>query len=216
MSLVKSWKKEALLVVVPLLMATGGCRQEGSPAAEAEAAGGQAAPVAPIAAHGGGAAGQAAAAPAAGQAGAIDFELPAGWESQTPSSGMRSAQATIPGPGGPGDLAVFYFGPGQGGAVEANLERWVGQVEGGSPKRESFESNGLNVTWIDVSGTLLPSGMGTGPSSPQPNSRLLAAVVEGPGGPWFFKATGPESTLGPQRDAFVQMLRSVRPRPAAS
>jgi hypothetical protein len=26
---------------------------------------------------------------------------------------------------------------------------------------------------------------------------------------WFFKATGPEATLAPQRDAFVTILKSV-------
>jgi hypothetical protein len=36
-------------------------------------------------------------------------------------------------------------------------------------------------------------------------------VVEGPGGPWFFKATGPQSTLGEEREAFREMLGSIRP-----
>jgi hypothetical protein len=54
-----------------------------------------------------------------------------------------------------------------------------------------------------------------GSSEAVPDARLLGAVVEGPGGPWFFKATGPDSTLGPQRDAFLAMLKSVRPKQAA-
>jgi hypothetical protein len=145
--------------------------------------------------------------------GDIDFDLPEGWQSQPPSSSMRVAQAVIPGPGGPGDLAVFYFGPGGGGGVDANIERWIGQMETTErPEPERFESNGYQVTWIDVRGTLKPSTMGTGPATAQPNARLFGAVVEGPGGPWFFKATGPEATLAPQRDAFVAMLKSVRTR----
>jgi hypothetical protein len=148
---------------------------------------------------------------AAGAAGAIDFDLPKAWQSQTPSSSMRLAQATIPGPGGPGDLAVFFFGPGGGGPVDANIDRWVGQMEGAAkPTPETFETNGYKVTWVDVKGTLKPSGMGMGPSTPVSNARLYGAVVEGPGGPWFFKAQGPDSTLGPQRDAFVALLKSVR------
>jgi hypothetical protein len=54
--------------------------------------------------------------------------------------------------------------------------------------------------------------MSGGPAEAQPNSRLLGAVVEGPGGPWFFKATGPSATLGAQRDAFLAMLESLRAR----
>jgi hypothetical protein len=34
-------------------------------------------------------------------------------------------------------------------------------------------------------------------------------VVEGPGGPWFFKATGSNKTMAPPRDAFLTMLKSM-------
>lgn len=144
-------------------------------------------------------------------AGSIDFDLPQTWQSQPPSSDMRLAQAQIPGPGGLADFAVFYFGPGGGGPVDANIERWVGQMEGGGkPTPESFVVNGYKVTWVDVKGTLKPSQMGMGSPTAVPNARLFGAVVEGPGGPWFFKAQGPDASLGPQRDAFVAMLKSVR------
>lgn len=211
-------KTAALLMLLPTLAESGACQRVEPPSAAQQAVAGPqaepAAPVAPLSSHG--EAGAAAAAAGPGQEAAIDFELPAGWQRQTPSSNMRLAQATIPGPGGPGELAVFFFGAGQGGAVEANLQRWVDQMGGATPRRDSFESHGLKVTWIEMAGTLQPTAMGMGSSTPQPNSRLLGAVVEGPGGPWFFKATGPDSTLGPQRDAFIRMLKSVRSRSASS
>ena len=157
--------------------------------------------------------------PAGGAAAEIDFDLPAGWQSEPPTSEMRLAQATIPGPQGNGQLTVFYFGPGGGGDVESNIQRWVGQMEpeqGTEPARQTFETeNGFRVTWVDVAGTLLPSTMGTGPTTPQPGSRLLGAVVEGPGGPWFFKATGPKDVMAAEREKFLEMLRSVRGRQAA-
>jgi len=151
----------------------------------------------------------------AGQAqdGTIKFAIPANWQQQPPANNMRIAQATIPGAGGNGDLVVFYFGPGSGGSVEDNIQRWIDQMEpapGSNPQPETFEANGYRVTWIDVSGTLKPSNMGMGPATEQPNSRLYGAVVEGPGGPWFFKATGPDATLAVERESFVEMLRSVR------
>lgn len=139
-------------------------------------------------------------------------ELPATWRREQPSSGMRLAQAVVPGAAGPGELAVFHFGAGQGGGVESNFARWLGQVEqarGGKPGRGELAVAGFKVTWIDASGTLLPSTMGSGPSSPQPGFRLLGAVVEGEGGPWFFKLTGPESTLASEREAFFGLLRGV-------
>jgi hypothetical protein len=147
------------------------------------------------------------------QEGSVQFDIPGNWQQQPPANQMRVAQATIPGAGGPGDLVVFYFGPGGGGGVEDNIQRWIDQMDpapGSNLQPESFDANGFRVTWIDVSGTLKPSNMGTGPATEQPNSRLYGAVVEGPGGPWFFKATGPEATLTAERENFLKMLRSVR------
>ena len=156
--------------------------------------------------------------PAAGDA-KLQFELPKAWTAETPSSTMRIAQASIPGAAGAGELGVFYFGSGQGGKIEDNLQRWTDQVEAGAgtpkPERGTLDANGLKVTWVDVHGTLKPSSMGMGPSKPVTDARLLGAVVEGPGGPWFFKATGPDKTLGPQRDAFFAMLKSARVAPNA-
>jgi hypothetical protein len=180
-----------------------------TPATQAAASGqpGDSGAPAPISSHG-----QAVSeAPTTAPDGSLDFDMPKGWEKQTPSSSMRIAQAAIPGPGGPGDFAVFFFGPGGGGTVEANIDRWVGQVETSDhPKPETFEAGGLKVTWVDVKGTLKASQMGPGPSASMSDARLYGAVVEGPGGPWFFKATGPDKTLAPQRDAFAAMLKGVR------
>lgn len=140
----------------------------------------------------------------------LEYELPEGWVQTQPSSPMRLDQATIPGPAGEGELAVFFFGPGGGGGTEANLQRWINQMSTDQePTRESFEANGLQITWIDATGTVNPSTTGMGPAEPQPNSRMFAAVVEGEGGPWFFKATGPAETMSQARDQFVSMLQNL-------
>ncbi len=204
-----------VLTATGLAAAACGGRDEKTPAAPPGAAAPPAAASGsapePLSAHGGG---QPAPLGVADRASAgLVYTLPAGWLEQPVSSSMRIAQGEIPGPGGAAEFAVFFFGPGQGGGVESNLERWAGQVEAtGAPQRETFEANGLTVTWIDVSGTLKPSGMGMGPASPQPGGRLFGAVVEGPGGPWFFKVMGPDATLGAEREKFAGMLRGVRLR----
>lgn len=144
----------------------------------------------------------------------LAIELPAGWVSVPPTSPMRAAQAVIQGPGGPAELTVFHFGVGQGGDPEANIQRWLGQVvpdAGTGPEREVFEGkSGVRITWVDVEGTLQMDRTGMGPATPVPGSRLMGAVVEGEGGPWFFKATGPDLTLAPQRLAFRGMLQRAR------
>ncbi len=142
------------------------------------------------------------------------FDLPAGWRSEQPSSSMRLVQAVLPGEAGPGELVLFYFGAGQGGTVEGNFDRWRGQLEAkGEGERGVFESGRFRTSWLDLQGTLLPSGMGTGPTTPQPGFRLIGAVVEGENGPWFLKLTGPEATIARERDAFFGLLKSFR-RPA--
>ena len=144
------------------------------------------------------------------------FDQPTGWSFRRPSSSMRLAEADIdiPGEGGAALLTVFFFGAGGGGGIEANLQRWAGQIEveaGTDPARQSFEVGGYSVSTISVEGTLLPSRMGGGPSEPVPGSKLVGAVVEGPGGPWFFKLSGPAATVSGAEPAFDAMLRSVRP-----
>ena len=140
------------------------------------------------------------------------FGLPAAWVKEPPSSGMRLAQAKIPGPAGPAELAIFYFGAGAGGTADANIERWIGQIDqpAAPPKRGSFATHGLGVTWVEVAGTMKPSTVGMGPATAQPGSRLLGAVVEGPGGPWFVKAIGPDATVAAARPAFLEMLHGLR------
>jgi hypothetical protein len=139
------------------------------------------------------------------------LDAPEAWEFSTPSSSMRLAEATIPGPGGPALLTVFFFGEGGGGGVDANLARWVGQVQSEEePVRDRFTVGDFTISTIEVDGTLLPSTMGTGPSEPIADAALVGAVIEGPGGPWFLKVTGPEATVSAAREAFDGMLRSVQ------
>jgi hypothetical protein len=142
------------------------------------------------------------------------FDQPPGWLFRQPSSSMRLAEAEIPGADGAALLTVFFFGAGGGGGVEANLERWAAQMEaeaGTEPVRGFYEVGEYTVSTIVVEGTLLPSRMGGGPSQPAPGSKLVGAVVEGPGGPWFFKLTGPSATVAAAEPAFDSMLRSARP-----
>ncbi|MBI1899171.1 MAG: hypothetical protein HYS04_21940 [Acidobacteria bacterium] len=162
----------------------------------------------------------ASAAPAfAAAAGGLEWTAPATWKAQ-PERPMRAATYAVPRAPGDredGECAVFYFGPGQGGGVDANIKRWIGQFDapgGGAADRLAKISrgtvNGLPVTRIDLAGTYKPSG---GPmmqaGAPKPGYRLLGAIVEGPQGAVFFKFTGPEKTVAAQKGAFDALLKSV-------
>ncbi len=141
--------------------------------------------------------------------------LPSGWIEGAPSSSMRVAEIQLPGAGGNGELVAFYFGPGQGGSVEDNIQRWVGQFQGGSePQRETFFAGGMPVTMVDVSGTFSATSMGPNvPSGPAvQNTRMFGAIVESPKGSLFLKATGPAETMAVHRERFIEFLKSLEPK----
>src|SRR5687768_18162204 len=66
----------------------------------------------------------------------VRWTAPAGWKAEA-ARPMRAATYTIPlaaGDQGVAECVVNYFGPGQGGGVDANIERWRGQVLGSDGK----------------------------------------------------------------------------------
>lgn len=160
------------------------------------------------------------AAPSTAEAGGLSWTAPAGWASQGERP-MRAATYLIPSPKpnvDPAELAVFYFGAGQGGAVDANVKRWLGQFQkaDGSAvtekeaKTKKEQINGLAVTTVEVKGTYAGGGPMMGPSTPHTGWRLLGAIVEAPEGPVFFKLTGPEQTVAGAEKNFRKLLESVK------
>lgn len=151
---------------------------------------------------------------------ALKFTSQPGWVEESPSSQMRKAQYRLPrveGDSEDAELVVFYF-EGQGGSVQANIDRWIGQFQGaeGSPAAEAAkvtrrDSAGIPLTIVDVSGTYTGAG---GPmmnsSPPKPNFRMIAAVAETAGGPYFFKLTGPQNTVAKWESSFQTFLNNLR------
>src|SRR3954469_19341734 len=63
----------------------------------------------------------------------ITWVDPPGLRRVPPKSPMRKASFEVPHAKEDkedGELAVFYFGPGQGGSIDANVDRWVKQFSG--------------------------------------------------------------------------------------
>jgi hypothetical protein len=153
----------------------------------------------------------------------LTFTPPQGWKPVATSSSMRVAQFSLPRSAGDtadGELIVYYFG-GSGGSVEANMNRWIGQMEqpdgkpsSGMARRDSRTVNGLTLTLVDVTGTYVAEVTpGSSARHNNPNYRLRAAVVETPNGPYFVKLTGPARTIGAWEAAFEQFLSSLRYQP---
>ncbi|MBI5058711.1 hypothetical protein HZB60_02880 [candidate division KSB1 bacterium] len=145
--------------------------------------------------------------------------LPEGWKSEPPASNMRLGQVVIPtvaGDQGRAEIAIFHF-PGSGGSSSANIQRWQGQMTGpkGEPgasvaKTDTLKLPKFTVITTDVTGTLLASTMGTGPSSDVANSRMIASVIETPAGNWFVKATGPIKTIAAAEPKFREWVKNAK------
>jgi hypothetical protein len=147
----------------------------------------------------------------------IVWKTPSAWVEETPSSSMRRGQYRIPGPGGDAELAIFYFGAGQGGDAAANAQRWAGQFTqpgGGDPlevmKTQTLDVRGTKVLLVETTGTYVNTAMGAADVGEKPNYALLGAVVPGPDANWFFKMTGPQATVQAQRDGFLKLLQSIQ------
>ncbi|MGZ9029989.1 MAG: hypothetical protein ACXW2G_01375 [Burkholderiaceae bacterium] len=153
------------------------------------------------------------------QAAGLSWTAPTAWKSQGERP-MRVATYTIPAAKGdkePAELAVFFFGQGQGGPADANVKRWVDQfrkADGSSAesaaavKKETLA--GLPATTLDLKGTYVGGGPQMGGGAPKPGFRLLGAIVEGPGGNLYFKLTGPEKTVADAAAPFRKMLEGIK------
>ena len=160
-------------------------------------------------------------APASGSQGDLRLKAPDGWVSERPTSSMRVSQYQLPAAQGDSEAAsliVFYFGAGQGGSVDANLERWIGQMQSadgrpakGAAKTETTTVNGMKVTLLDVAGTYSGGDMGGGGGTPssKPNFRMRAGVIETPKGAYFIKLVGPEKTVARWDSSFQEFIKSA-------
>jgi hypothetical protein len=145
----------------------------------------------------------------------VKWTMPPTWKPE----GQRPMRLATYMAGANTECGVYYFGAGQGGSVDANLDRWIGQFlqPGGKPSKAAAKIakrtiQGWPVTTVDVSGSY--TGMG-GPTAPvgvaMPGFRMLGAIVEGPQGSIFFKFTGPANTVAANQAAFDKMLESLGP-----
>jgi hypothetical protein len=113
------------------------------------------------------------------------------------------------------ECIVYFFGPGQGGSVEANLDRWKGQFsQNGKPAEAKITRrtiHGISMTTIDLTGTYIATGgqvkEGQGP---QPNYRMIATVTEGKTGNLFIRFIGPAKTVSAELPKYEQLLASFQ------
>ena len=105
---------------------------------------------------------------------------------------------------GRSDLSVTAF-PGDVGGELANVNRWRGQIALPPLSQEDLDGavtridqGGLKITLVE----LAPKG--------DPNNKaILGAIVPFGGATWFFKLSGPGTSVKAAKPAFLDFLRTV-------
>jgi hypothetical protein len=142
---------------------------------------------------------------------------PEGWPRDPKPRPMRTATFVVPKAAGDsedGELAITYFGPGQGGGTRANVDRWLGQFSDRKPEegRQADRTvNGLLQHTLEIDQGTFASGMPGGNQKPKADYALLGAIVSAPTGDYFFKLTGPKATVKASREKFYAFLDTVKP-----
>lgn len=145
----------------------------------------------------------------------ITWVDPPAFKRVPPPNPMRKASFVVPraeGDSADGDISVSYFGPGQGGSIDANVDRWVkqfGDVKPGDVKRADREANGLRQHTVELDSGAF-AGMGSSDKA-KSNYGLVGAIIETPSGTYFFKLTGPAKTVQKAKSDFYKLLDSIKP-----
>jgi hypothetical protein len=149
----------------------------------------------------------------------LDYKatVPAGWVSAPTTSTMRIAQYTIPQRDGSlaAEVVVYFFGKGQGGDVDANLDRWKDQFStpDGTPVYESVardSSGAFRITIAEYRGTYA-RGVGAGDAATaKPGQSLIAAIAETPKGTLFFQLFGATAHVSANREPLIGFVKSLK------
>jgi len=138
------------------------------------------------------------------------FERPAEWKWEVPASAMRKAQLLVPGANGESaDITFFHFGPGAGGGLQANVDRWFAQFGNSKTSQRDVTIGKTRIVYVEAEGTF-QSGMPGGPTTPLENHALRGAILEdAEGGDVFVKMTGPTPVALSAWPLFDEMVRAA-------
>jgi len=148
----------------------------------------------------------------------ISLSLPKGWESEAVSPSPMAPVAVLRIPktspeGENGTVRVTYF-PNMKGMDESNIQRWLGQVtkaDGQPMSREDAaikveELGKVRLTTVDLTGSIKV----TMRDAPEPDMRMITAIIDHPKGPHFVVAAGDAKSMETWADQILSFLESAK------
>lgn len=152
-------------------------------------------------------------APATFKVSEFTFTRPAGWDWVQGGGPMRKAELKVEDAGSKtkAEVVFYYFGPGNAGGTQANVDRWFGQFVEPRDKihahSEEVTVGTHKVTYVSAEGTY-KSGMPGGPQTPMPGSALMGAIIDAEQGSIFVKMTGPNALVKSKSADFRKLVES--------
>ena len=139
---------------------------------------------------------------------------PASWVWTKPSVQFRTLQYAVAGDGDStqsADFIVSVFLAGDGGPLDANIERWRSQFRVGDKPPDVIRSTKtlgpLQIELIELAGEYLSMGA----VAPRADYLQLAAIVQANGRNVFFRLVGPKATVEANREAFMTLVDGIIP-----
>lgn len=140
---------------------------------------------------------------------------PATWVWHPTQAQFSVAEYTVPGLDGADQAKITVFSA--GGTLDANIARWRmqfrdadGNLGGVDPTVESFEADGMPVSIVEFKGDYKGMQM----SNFAPDQAFITAVVDTPTQKLFIRFVGPAKTVAPNREAFLTMVKGLKPAEA--
>ena len=139
------------------------------------------------------------------QCGSLEFPKPEAWTWVKPSAPFRTLQYRVP---GDAELIVSVFPAGDGGALEANIERWANQFGGWAAVKARAEGlvGDVRVARVDFEGDYKGMGM----AQARAGMAQLGAIVQGPRQSVFIRLLGTKAAVEASREAFDRLVSGVR------
>ena len=149
----------------------------------------------------------------------VTGRLPKGWtETSTGSSGMRFASFLVAGLHGHDvDISIVPIPEMRAGELD-NVNRWRGQVGLGPITGTELDQQAQEAPIGPFQGRVFDMTSETPVIHGSHHQRILAASLPKPGRTWYFKMSGVAETVGEQKPAFLEFLKSLEieePEPSA-
>jgi hypothetical protein len=152
--------------------------------------------------------------------GPFSAAVPEGWTEKPSTSSMRTAQFQLPAvSGADAELIVYYFGDKGAGGVQENIDRWLSQFKqpDGKTSREVAKIEqakfaGADGSLVSVSGRYVAPATPGGEPLDKPDQALLAAIVQSPQGPYYFRLIGGEAAVAAHAPKFRALLDGLKVR----